>query len=588
MKFFKNLLSAFLGCFLALGMIFFVMMSMLTALVPSEEPVMVKESSILRIDLKNAIGEQTVEDPFDFSSILPSALSSGSTNQLGILDAVKAIDAAAEDPNIKFVYITNCSYSFGTAYLEELRNAIVRFRTSGKPVIAYGDGFSLGGYYLASAADKIYADEMANAQITGISTTIFFLKDILNHLGVEMQLIRHGKYKSAGEQYIASNISEANKEQQQAMVDALWKAISDEICASRGISAEKFNTLVDNLELMNATNLLKEGLIDGIVNITEMEETLCTLSGKEDADDINMMAISEYVKAAVKKDFKVKDKIAIIYADGQINVDPSQDGITYQKFVPEIQKIRKDSTIKAVVLRVNSPGGAANTAETIRKELELLHAEKPIIVSYGTVAASGGYWISAEADKIFSNNTTLTGSIGVFSMIPSIENTLKKKLHVTPVTIKSNDNADFYSMTRRISDKEEEVSYEMIETIYDRFLTIVSNGRGMTKEAVDAVAQGRVWCGNEAIAIGLVDEIGGLKEAVEYAAIAAGLENYRISEYPTVSTGLDEMMKKFGSASTALDLATSSPDEIIESLYTTLESQTGIQARLPYIYQINM
>ncbi len=588
MKFLKNLFSAFLGCFLALGMIFFVMMSMIAALAPSEEPLIIEESSILCIDLKNAIGEQTVEDPLDLSSILPSGLSTTSANQLGILDAVKAIDAAALDPNIKFVYITNCGYSLETAYLEELRNAIVRFRTSGKPVIAYGDGFSLGGYYLASAADKIYADDMANAQITGISTTIFFLKDILNHLGVDMQLIRHGKYKSAGEQFIANNISEANREQNQAMVDAMWKAISESICASRGISIDKFNSLVDNLQLMDSRRLLEAGLIDKIVTISEMEDALCTLAGKEDADDINMVALSEYKKAAVKSDFKVKDKIAIIYADGQINVDPSQEGITYQKFVPEIQKIRKDSTIKAVVLRVNSPGGAANTAETIRKELALLHAEKPIIVSYGTVAASGGYWISAEADKIFSNNSTLTGSIGVFSMIPSIERTLKNKLHVTPVTINSNDNADFYSMTRSLTDREKEVSYEMIEDVYDRFLTIVSNGRGMTKDEVDAIAQGRVWCGNEAIEIGLVDEIGGLKEAVEYAAIAAGLDSYRISEYPKVTNGLDKLMESFGGASTALDLATSSPDAIIESVYSTLESRTGIQARLPYIYQINM
>ncbi len=588
MKFLKNVFSALIGCFLALGLVFIVMMSMMAALMPSEEPLMIEESSVLRIDLKNTIGEQTVEDPFDLSSILPAGLGSTATNQIGILDAVKAIDAAAEDPNIRFIYITNCSYGSGTAYLEEIRNALVRFRNSGKAVVAYGDNFSQGGYYLASAADKIYADDMANAQITGVSTTIFFLKDILNHFGVEMQLIRHGKYKSAGEQYIASNISAANREQQQAMVNAMWKSISEDICKSRGISYAKFNTLVDNLDLMNSRNLLQAGLIDEIVTITEMENILATLSGKEDAEDINMVTLSDYAKHAVKSDFKVKDKIAIIYADGQINSDPSQEGITYQKLVPEIQKIRKDSTIKAVVLRVNSPGGAANTAETIRKELELLHAEKPVIVSYGTVAASGGYWISAEADKIFSNNSTLTGSIGVFSMIPSIEKTLKEKLHITPVTIKSNKNADFYNLTRTISDREEEISYEMIEDVYDRFLNIVSHGRGMSKEDVDAIAQGRVWCGNEAVKIGLVDEIGGLKDAVEYAAIAAGLEEYRIAEYPKAANPMDKLMESFGGASAALDITTASPETIIESVYSTLESQTGVQARLPFIYHIDL
>ncbi len=595
MKFLKNVFSVFIGCFLAIGVLFIVMISMLAALAPSEEPVTVEESSILRIDLKNLIGEQTFQDPFDLSSVLPAGLSTTATNKLGILDAVRSIDAAAEDPNISFIYITNCAYSFETAYLEEIRNAIVRFRNSGKAVIAYGDNFSLGGYYLASAADKIYADDMAMAQITGISTTIFFLKNILDYFGVDMQLIRHGKYKSAGEQFIASNISDANREQNQAMVDAMWKAVSDDICTSRGIPADKFNSSVDNLELMNSKDLLEAGLIDDIVTVSEMEGMLCTLSGKGNKDDINMIALSDYADAALRTDFKVRNKIAIIYADGQINTDPAQEGITYQKFVPEIQKIRQDSTIKAVVLRVNSPGGAASTAETIRKELEMLHAVKPVIVSYGTVAASGGYWISAEADKIFANNSTLTGSIGVFSMIPSIERTLKNKLHVNPVTIKSNENADFYNLTRSLSDREKEVSYEMIEDVYDRFLTIVSNGRDMSKEDVDAVAQGRVWCGNEAVGIGLVDEIGGLKEAVEYAAIAAGLETYRIAEYPKVTTGFDQLMESFGGTSSALhdasivlDLTTSDPEAILESIYITLESRTGIQARLPYIYQINM
>ncbi len=589
MKFLKNVFATLIGCFLALGLIFIVMIGMVTALIPAEEETAIVEpSSILRIDLSNAVGEQTVEEPFDLSSIMPSALGSTSTNTLGILDAVKAIDAAAQDPNIKFAYITNCSNSFGSAYLEEVRNALVRFRNSGKAVIAYGDNFSTGGYYLASVADKIYADEFASSNLIGLSSTIFFLKDILNTIGVEMQLIRHGKYKSAGEQYIASNISEANREQQQAMIDAMWSAISGDICTSRGIDVERFNDLVDDLKLLEATDLKKEGLIDEIVSITQMQDILTTLSGKEDVDDLKFISLGEYAKAAIKTDFKVKDRIAIIYADGQINVDPSQEGITYQKFVPEIQKIRKDSTIKAVVLRVNSPGGAANTAETIRKELELLHAEKPIIVSYGTVAASGGYWISAEADKIFSNNTTLTGSIGVFSMIPTAEKAIKEKLHVTPVTIKSNENSDLYSMTRRLTNREIEATQETIEVIYDRFLTIVSNGRDMTKEEVDEVAQGRVWCGNEAIKIGLVDEIGGLKEAVEYAAIVAGLEDYRISEYPRVENSMDKLLESFGGASAVLDITTADPETILESLYSTLESQTGVQARLPYIYHIDM
>ena len=579
MKFLKSLLAAILGSFIALGLLFLLAIGMIGALMPAEETVSVAPSSVLKIDLGSTIGEQTVSDPLDLSSIVPYA---GSTSSIGILDAVRAIDYAATDPAIKFIYLTNCGSSSGISYMEELRGALDRFRASGKPVIAYGENFSFGGYYLASVADKIYADEFASNNILGIATTIIFLKDILDRFGVEMQLIRHGKYKSAGEQFIASDISEANREQNQAMVDALWQAAAGSICESREISLTDLDRMVNNLELNTAYDMLDAGLVDELCTVNGMEENLRTLAGAEKLKDVKMISLDKYIKARIKTNFKAKDKIAIIYADGQINPNGS-DGITEDKFQPIIRDIRADSSIKAVVLRVNSPGGSVQPAEIIRTELELLQQEKPLIVSYGTMAASGGYWISAGADKIYSNSTTLTGSIGVFSMIPSLEKTFKDIAHVNPVTVRSHRHADMGSMTRSLDREETAAFQEQVEMIYDHFINIVAEGRGLTPERVDEIAQGRVWCGSEALGIDLVNEIGGLKDALDYAAVSSGLEDYRIEAYPKVKNSLDKLMEGLNSAETAIG-AFSDPEQLMQSLFESVKAEKGIYARVPYIY----
>ena len=580
MKFLKSLLAAILGSFIALGLLFLLAIGMIGALMPTEETVSVAPSSVLKIDLGSTIGEQTVSDPLDLSSIVPYA---GSTSSIGILDAVRAIDYAATDPAIKFIYLTNCGYSSGLAYMEELRGALERFRTSGKPVIAYGENFSFGGYYLASAADKIYADEFASNNILGVATTIIFLKDILDRFGVEMQLIRHGKYKSAGEQFIASDISEANREQNQAMVDALWQAAAGSICESRGIALSDLDRMVNNLELNTAQDMIEAGLVDELRTVNGMEQELVTLSGAEKLKDVKMITLDKYIKARIKTDYKAKEKIAIIYADGQINPDGSSEGITADKFQPIIRDIRADSSVKAVVLRVNSPGGSVQPAEIIRTELELLQQDKPLIVSYGTMAASGGYWISAGADKIYSNNTTLTGSIGVFSMLPSMEKTFKEIAHVNPVTIRSHRHADMGSMTRKLDRQEVAAFQDQVEMIYDHFINIVAEGRGLTPERVDEIAQGRVWCGNEALGIDLVNEIGGIKDALDYAAVAAGLDSYRIEAWPKAKNSLDKLMEGLNSTSTAMETF-SDPEQLMESLFQSVKAEKGIYARVPYIY----
>lgn len=582
MKFLKTFLAVILGVFVAFGLLTFVFFGVFGSLLPAEEQVIVEPSSILKINLSESISERTVEEPFDISSVMPSMLASAPSASVGIYDAVRALDAAANDGNIKFIYISASGASAPIAYLEEMRSALIRCKVAGKAIIAYGTNFSMGEYYLASVADKIYADEFASNSILGVSTTIIFLKDILDRLGVDVQLIRHGKYKSAGEQFIAKNISDANREQNEAMMNALWKTISEGVCSARGIDAAKFDRMVDNLEITTAKQMQDAGLVDSICTMDVMRNILTALSGKEKYDNVKMLSLSKYAKAVVKNNYKAKDKIAILYADGQIN--NSGEGITYQSLVPEIEKIRKDESIKAVVLRVNSPGGSVQPAEIIRTELELLQSEKPLIVSYGTMAASGGYWISAGADKIYSNSSTLTGSIGVFSMIPSGEKVMRDKLHVNPVTLKSHKHADMYSIMRALDNREVEVAQSSVEMIYDRFVSIVAEGRGMTVSNVDAIAQGRVWCGNEALEIGLVNEIGGIKDAVEYAVIAAGIEDYRLVEYPVVKNTITKLMEKVNGAAVWATSFTANPEEVFMDMFRQIVPEPGIYARLPFVY----
>ncbi len=582
MKFLKYLLAAFAGTLIALLICMLITFSIIGSLTPSEKPAVVEPSSILKIDLGTSIGEQGAEDPFDISGLIPIGMAS--TNRLGLLDIVQAIDNAATDPNIKFIYIDNCSFTQSISHLEEIRDALMRFRNSGKPIIAYGDNFTQGGYYIASTADKIYSDPLASNLILGVSTSIYFLKDILDKFDIDVQLIRHGKYKSAGEQFIANDISEANREQNQVMVNSLWETLSNAYAESRGMSADRIDYLVDNLKITTAEEMLAYNLIDSLCTAEQMNGIICGLAGVEDEKDLKTVDLRTYIKATAHTDYKIKDKIAVIYADGQIAAS-GDEGITSDSFVPMISDIRKDSSVKAVVLRVNSPGGSAQAAELIRQELELLQEVKPLIVSYGSYAASGGYWISAGADKIYSDNSTLTGSIGVFSMVPSFQKAIRNKLHINPVTIRSNEHADMYSA--RLLDTEERASMQKsVEQIYDLFLKIVSEGRGMATDEVDRIAQGRVWCGNDAIEIGLVNEIGGLTDAIGYAAIAAGLEEYRLAEYPKVKTGLDRLMEGFNTAK-AVNEAFTNPAEALESFYGSISPEPGVYAMLPVIYRFN-
>ncbi len=582
-QFFKTLLASFIGALLALiisGLFMFAILGSLMTLSDTSDP-SVPSSAILKLDFEHGVGEQSIEEPFDLSSI--NKMFGNSSKVIGILPLVNAIDYAATDPAIKFIYINADNANISISKAEEIRDALLRFRQSGKPIIAFSENYTQIGYYLASVADKIYTHPVATSNIIGLSANLMFFKDILNKIGVDVQLIRHGKYKSAGEQFINSDISEANREQNQSMVNSLWKTITESVCSSRGITPEDFNNRVDNLSLTTPEGLLEAKLIDGIIEKDMMSKELCNLFGTEKEEDLKMITVNKYAKARIKPNYKAKEKIAIIYADGEITLGKGE-GISSDKYSEIISKVRKDSSIKAVVLRVNSPGGNAQAAEIIRNELMLLQKVKPVIASYGNYAASGGYWISANADKIFTDNTTLTGSIGVFSMIPSFGKVIKEKLYVNNVPINSNKHSDMFSLYRKLDPTEVASMQNSVETIYNMFLNIVAQGRDLTTEQVDSIAQGRVWTGSEALTINLANEKGGLIDALKYTALSVNLDNYMIVEYPVVKTTIDKLMENVGQASSSIEMV-SDPEKLIEKAYSSMKENKGVFARMPYIYQ---
>lgn len=533
----------------------------------------IPKSFALFLDLSNTVvAEQTQESsPLSSVSKLP-----GET--IGLWDAVQAINTAAEDPAVKYLYIKSDGNTTSIATLYELRQAMENFRAGGKAIVAYTDAPSTASYYISSVADKIYMSPHpgATATFVGVGSQMFFLKDLLDKLGVNVQLIRHGKYKSAGETFIRNSPSDENREQYQVMVNSMWNALAEEICESRGISLESLNAALDQLKLCTPQDFLEQGLVDGLLTRDQLQDKLATLAVEDRYKDVKWMTLADYSSAKILPS-KAKDKIAVIYADGEIIDGKDKKEVAGDRFASVIQSVREDESVKAVVLRVNSPGGAVMAAEKIKHELDLLQREKPLVASYGDYAASGGYWISAAADKIFSDPVTLTGSIGVFGMIPDFSNTLKDVAHVNAVSITSNKHGDMYSLMRPFDQAEHEFMQTQIEGIYTRFTNLVAEGRGLTVDAVDEVGQGRVWTGSDALEIKLVDEIGTLEDAIRYAAVAAGdpeLANWNVKAYPKPQTQMEQILEMFGSS-------TATGDEALLKLAGDF-TKPQVVARLPY------
>lgn len=584
-NFLKTTLAVIIGSLVAMAIctfMFFGLIGSLAALGESQEPV-VPAKAILKIDFSTPVTELGQEDAmqafqsFNFSSAKP----------LGILKAVKAIEIAATDPAVKFIYINPNELNIGMANLEEVRNALVNFRKSGKAIISYADNFSQGGYYLASVSDKVYLNSDGSGSMVGIGSTMMFFKDLLDKLGIEVQLIRHGKFKAAAEQFVADGISKENYEQNKEMIDSIWETWITEIGESRGIDPEHLNALVDDLKLFSAESLKEYGLVDDIVSRDQMQATLRNLFGASKDKDLKMISLAKYAEAVVKPNVKAKDKIAVIYADGEITMSDPQ-GLSAKKFYPIIREVSQDASIKAVVLRVNSPGGDAQAAEILNKELQLLRSSKPLIVSMGEYAASGGYWISAKSEKIFADNTTITGSIGVFSMAMNYGTGLKKHLKINTADISSNKHSNMLNGINPLDAKEVAFMQGMVEDIYTKFTALVAEGRELPVEYVDEVGQGRVWTGADALERRLADEKGGILDALNYAAASANLKEYRIVEYPAAKTSMEQFMEMIQGAEASVN-AMANPQETLKNIYSKLGSdgEFRVYARHPYCYTFN-
>lgn len=584
-EYIKMTLATLTGLFLFGFVAIFLMIGTLGAVAAlgEKQPVMPAQG-ILKIDMSTMmLSEQTKEaDPF------ASLQGSGSTaTPIGIYSAIQAVNAAAADPAVKFIYLKPDGVNGGTAQIEEFRKALENFRASGKAIVAYTENPSNASYYLASVSDKIYMTPHDGAMnmFTGISSQMIFLKDILDRLGIEVQLIRHGKYKSAGEMYVRNSSSKENMEQNVALVESIWNCWAEEIAESRGITTGALNSLINNLELVFPTDWVEAGLVDELLNRSQLEQKLCDLFVADKIADVKSISLADYAKLKNTVNLKAKNKVAVIYAEGNIVDGNEKQQVAGDRFAEIISNVRKDSTVKAVVLRVNSPGGSVLASEKIKTELDLLRQTTPVIASYGDYAASGGYWISANCDKIYSNAATLTGSIGVFSMIPNVGETVKDKLHVTITPVNSNAHADMYNGLRALNPQEVAYMQASVENIYNKFTGLVAAGRDMTVPEVDAIAQGRVWSGADALGIGLVDEIGTIEDAVNFAALSidgvTSVSDVQIVEYPKPQTTMDIILESLTGTEGAF---AGTPLENVEKAFINWNADEAgkVYARIPY------
>lgn len=588
MKNFLKMTLATLTGLLVFGVVaMFIMVAAIGALASmgEKQPVM-PAKAVLTINMSTMmLSEQTKEgDPF-------ASLQSGGgemMSMVGIRNAINAVNAAATDPAVSFIYMKPDGMLSGVAHLEEFRKALENFRSSGKAIVSYMENPTNGSYYLASVSDKIYMTPYDGGinMFTGLSSQMIFLKDLLDRLGVNIQLIRHGKYKSAGEMFIRSTSSKENMEQNKAMVDSMWESWASQIADSREMTVDELNSLLNDLKLELPADWLENGLVDELLTREQLHAKLCDLYVTDSYKDIKSISIQDYAKLKNTTNLKARNKVAVIYAEGNIVDGKDNQQVAGDRFAEIISKVRQDSTVKAVVLRVNSPGGAVLAAEKIKAEVDLLQKRVPVIASFGDYAASGGYWISAGCNKIYSDATSLTGSIGVFSIVPDLSGTLDRKLHVNITPVNSNRHADMYNGLRPLTPAETSYMQATVESVYSRFTSVVAEGRGMTVQQVEELAQGRVWTGAEAVRNGLVDEIGNIEDAIRYAAMSIegveSAEDVQIVEFPKPQTTLEILLESFEGSTPSVFAGT--PFEDVERTFHGWNaSESGkVYARMPY------
>lgn len=549
MNFGKTFLAGLLAVVAGMALLFFFGFMLLFGIAATfEKSVTVQPESILKIDLSEMLTDAPSTDPLAGLDVRTLQ----TTPQLSLLKALRTIETAAADERIKGIYLrlNGTGGVEGTAILEELREALEAFKLSGKFIVAYNETYSQGGYYLASVADRIYMQPQGGLDWTGLASNVTFYKGLLDKLDLKMEVFRPTacKYKSAVEPFILDRMSPANREQMQQLVNSMWGTISGDVCRSRGIDPEEMRHITDNLEVTLADEALKYGFVDGLLYEDQMNNVFAELGVEPDGDTYRFITLGEYA-SQVGVDLKnlSADQVAVVYASGQI-VDGEGYGreIYGNTLAATLADVRRNDKIKAVVLRVNSPGGSALASDIVWREMELLRAEKPVIVSMGSYAASGGYYISCPADVIVADRLTLTGSIGVFGMILDPHDALKNKLGITVDGVQSNAESDLMGKGS-LSPVQRAMILRGVDQVYTTFTNNVSEGRNLPIERVLEIAGGRVWSGVDALEIGLVDACGGLKMAIAQAVDKAGLgENYRIVEVTDQPTGLAALLTNFG------------------------------------------
>jgi len=587
MNFFKNVLATIVGIILFSMFSFFLLFIIGIAVsASSEKTVTVKNNSVIKLDLlsvTNDYGGKTKVTDFQFSE----------KNNNGLIDVLNAIDFAKTDPAIKGISIENNVSFLGVTQRKAIREKLDEFKKTGKFVVAYSDGYSQSEYYMNSVADTIYLNPMGSVDFKGLATEVLYMKDLQEKSGVKMEVIRHGKYKSAVEPFLQQTMSEDNREQLTVLLNSVWDTFISDISESRKISKDSLNFIATNLEGRTPELALKNKLVDKIAYVDEFENGMKKAMNVAQDKDINKVDILDYVTATIgKSKNKAKDRIAVIVAQGEIRGGEGSVNVIGEGSINRaLKEARNNENIKAVVLRVNSPGGSALTSDIIWREIELTKKIKPVIVSMGDTAASGGYYIACNADRIFAEPNTITGSIGVFGMLPNFKG-VANKIGVNAQVVKTHKNAAGYSVFEDIDPGFKETIQADIERVYSIFVKRVAAGRNMSFEQVDALAQGRVWTGTMALENGLVDELGGLDKAIAYAAEKAGVSDFRISYFPEYEIKLKDLLRSFIGASVKETQQAAIVETVGKENYELfqrlnyLKETTTIQAMLPY--QLNI
>ena len=576
MKFLRNLLATLVGLFI-FSVIVIIFIGAFVSLATSEEVVTVKENSVLHIKLNKPIGERAFKDPFN-------ELFTGYSSNVGLIELIESIRDAKENEKIKGIYLESGIPMGGFASIGAIHKALEDFKTSGKFITSYAEIYTEGGYYLASTADDIYLNPRGYFELNGISANVTFLKGMLDKLEIEPEIFRVGDFKSAVEPFLRKDMSDENRQQLESLLNSIYGNYLEKVAASRSIPVERLTTISDSMLVRTPEHALESELITGLKYFDEVLDDIKTKLELDEDDKINFIGFEKYHKSISKKNTS-KNRVAVIIGSGEItggNGDNSSIGST--AFAKEIRKARKNDKIKAVVIRVNSPGGSALASDVIWREVMLTREVKPVIASMSDYAASGGYYIAMGCDTIVAEPSTITGSIGIFMTMFNLEKFLDNKLGITTDVVNTGEYSDIYTFTRSLTEGERQILQSNINEGYEDFVTKAANNRNMTVEDLKKIASGRVWSGQQAQENGLVDMLGGLDDAIEVAVNAAGIaDDYKVRYYPRQKSFFEQVKEEFSSdlESRLLKGKTGDLYPLIKKI-KSLENLKGLQARMMY------